>query len=143
MVFGVTMVFSGIVHIAADGLMSALTFFFNSTVNSVCLTKAGERGVRLSGGQMQRVGTARVLYHNPDLIFDEATRALDTLTEREVMNAINALSAEKTVVLIAHRLRTLRCCDSVVVMEAGRVAGFDSWPNLEKGNAAFQRLLAD
>jgi len=75
-------------------------------------TGVGERGVRLSGGQRQRVGIARALYRNADvLVFDEATSALDTGTEAEVMAAVNALSRELTVFLIAHRMSTLDGCD--------------------------------
>ncbi len=106
-------------------------------------TKVGERGVRLSGGQVQRMGIARALYHDPDLmVFDEATSALDTRTEREVISAIDALSGEKTVVMIAHRLSTLRNCDRIAVIDGGRLTGFDRWSELEKGNATFQHLSA-
>jgi ABC-type multidrug transport system fused ATPase/permease subunit len=104
-------------------------------------TAIGERGVRLSGGQRQRIGIARALYHDADLIvFDEATSALDNLTEREVMAAIDALPDEKTVVMIAHRLSTVRRCDRIVVMEQGCVVGCDSWVSLMENNAAFQRI---
>ena len=106
-------------------------------------TKVGERGVRLSGGQVQRIAIARALYRNPDLmVFDEATSALDTMIEREVMNAIDALSSEKTVVMIAHRLSTLRNCDRIAVMEGGRLVGFDRWSDLERSSAKFRRLSA-
>ena len=104
-------------------------------------TRIGERGVRLSGGQRQRIGIARALYHDADLIvFDEATSALDTLTEREVMDAIKALPGEKTVLMIAHRLSTLKVCDRIVVMEAGDVAGMGPWEDLVTRNRVFQKL---
>lgn len=104
-------------------------------------TAIGERGVRLSGGQRQRIGIARALYHEADLIvFDEATSALDNLTERDVMAAIDALPHEKTVVLIAHRLSTVRRCDKIIVMDGGQVVGFDHWDALMDSNAAFQRI---
>jgi ABC-type bacteriocin/lantibiotic exporter with double-glycine peptidase domain len=78
-------------------------------------TPVGERGIRLSGGQRQRIGIARALYKEADVIvFDEATSALDSQTEESVMEAINALHGEITVLLIAHRLSTLRSCDWVV-----------------------------
>lgn len=104
-------------------------------------THVGERGVRLSGGQRQRIGIARALYHAADLIvFDEATSALDNLTEREVMAAIDALPGDKTVLMIAHRLSTVRRCDRIVVLDRGQVVGCDSWDALMAGNAAFQRI---
>lgn len=101
----------------------------------------GERGVRLSGGQRQRIGIARALYHDADLIvFDEATSALDNLTEAEVMEAIDALPGDKTVVMIAHRLSTVKRCDRIIVLEKGRVVGCDTWAVLMSNNVAFQRI---
>ena len=77
-------------------------------------TKIGERGVRLSGGQRQRIGIARALYHNPKvLILDEATSALDNNTEKAVMDAVDSLSKEITIILIAHRLNTVKRCDKI------------------------------
>jgi len=104
-------------------------------------TFVGERGVRLSGGQRQRIGIARALYHDADLIvFDEATSALDNATEAEVMAAIDALPGDKTVVMIAHRLSTVRRCDRIVVMDRGRIVGCDGWDALMATNPAFQRI---
>jgi ABC-type multidrug transport system fused ATPase/permease subunit len=83
-------------------------------------TVVGERGVRLSGGQRQRIGIARALYHDPSvLVLDEATSSLDPETEQGVMEAIDALHGEKTILIVTHRLATLRHCDSVVRLEAG------------------------
>ena len=85
-------------------------------------TVVGERGIRLSGGQRQRVGIARALYHNPAvLIFDEATSALDNDTEAAVMEAINELAGTRTILIVAHRLTTLRGCDVLVRLENGCV----------------------
>jgi ABC-type multidrug transport system fused ATPase/permease subunit len=104
-------------------------------------THVGERGVRLSGGQRQRIGIARALYHDADLIvFDEATSALDNLTEAEVMNAIDALSGDKTVLIIAHRLSTVKRCDRIIVLDKGSVVGCDSWDVLMATNVTFQRF---
>ena len=87
-------------------------------------TTIGERGVRLSGGQRQRIGIARALYHNPKvLIFDEATSALDNQTEKVVMDAVDKLSNNVTIILIAHRLNTLRKCDFIYKLEEGQIAG--------------------
>jgi ATP-binding cassette, subfamily B, bacterial PglK len=104
-------------------------------------TTVGERGVRLSGGQRQRIGIARALYHDADLIvFDEATSALDNLTEREVMAAIDSLPGDKTVLMIAHRLSTVRGCDHIVVLERGRIAAVDNWENLISSSPEFRRI---
>jgi ATP-binding cassette subfamily B protein len=85
-------------------------------------TMVGERGVRLSGGQRQRIGIARALYKNADVIvFDEATSALDNETEEAVMEAIESLSSELTILIIAHRLSTLRKCTQIVELSEGRI----------------------
>jgi ABC-type multidrug transport system fused ATPase/permease subunit len=85
-------------------------------------TPVGERGVRLSGGQRQRIGIARALYHDPDvLVLDEATSALDVDTEQGVMDAVNALHGNKTVLIVAHRLTTIAQCDRRYRMESGRI----------------------
>ncbi len=82
----------------------------------------GERGIRLSGGQRQRVGIARALYKQASvLVFDEATSALDNATEQSVMNAIEGLSRELTILIVAHRLSTVECCDLLYQLEQGRV----------------------
>jgi ABC-type multidrug transport system fused ATPase/permease subunit len=104
-------------------------------------TTVGERGVRLSGGQRQRIGIARALYHNADLIvFDEATSALDNVTEREVMGAVDALPGDKTVLMIAHRLSTVKTCDRIIVLDRGRIVGDGPWSDLMAHNDAFRRI---
>ena len=83
-------------------------------------TTIGERGVRLSGGQRQRIGIARALYHNPEvLILDEATSALDNQTEKAVMDAVNNLGKNITIILIAHRLNTVKNCDIIFKLDKG------------------------
>jgi ABC-type multidrug transport system fused ATPase/permease subunit len=85
-------------------------------------TIVGERGVRLSGGQRQRIGIARALYHNPDvLVLDEATSSLDTETEHGVMQAVQALQGEKTVIIVAHRLSTVEYCNRLYRLENARI----------------------
>jgi len=82
----------------------------------------GERGTRLSGGQRQRIGIARALYHNPEiLVFDEATSALDTDTETAIMEAIERFHGRKTLIIIAHRLRTIENCDIIYKVEKGKI----------------------
>jgi ABC-type bacteriocin/lantibiotic exporter with double-glycine peptidase domain len=104
----------------------------------------GERGVRLSGGQRQRVGIARALYHDPAmLILDEATSALDNLTERSVMDAVHSITGKKTIVMIAHRLSTVRNCDRIFLMRDGRVASSGRFEDLVAGDDEFRRMAAD
>ncbi|MEX0372789.1 ABC transporter ATP-binding protein [Spiribacter roseus] len=104
-------------------------------------TIVGERGVRLSGGQRQRIGVARALYHDPDiLVFDEATSALDTVTERAVMEAIDALHHQKTIILIAHRLSTVAGCDQVVLLEHGKVEAKGAFDALKDHSTRFRTM---
>ena len=104
-------------------------------------TLVGERGVRLSGGQRQRIGIARALYHEADLIvFDEATSSLDNLTEREVMAAVETLPGDKTVIMIAHRLSTVRRCDRIAVMDKGSLVDIGTWDELMARCKTFQDI---
>lgn len=100
-------------------------------------TMVGERGVRLSGGQRQRIGLARALYHDPAvLVLDEATAALDTATESNVMEAVKALQGQKTLIIVAHRLSTLQRCDRLYRLEHGRVVEQGSYAAVVKGALA-------
>lgn len=104
-------------------------------------TKVGERGVRLSGGQRQRIGIARALYGNPRvLILDEATSALDNLTERAVMDAVNNLDGELTIILIAHRLTTVRRCNQIYLMKKGEIAASGTYEDLMIENDSFKAM---
>jgi ATP-binding cassette subfamily C protein len=95
-------------------------------------TIVGERGIRLSGGERQRIAIARALYRNPEvLIFDEATSALDNDTEARLMETINAVSKDRTVIMIAHRLTTLKDCDRIVVMEKGSIKQVTDYNSLQ------------
>ena len=106
-------------------------------------TMIGERGTRLSGGQRQRIAIARALYRDPDvLVFDEATAALDNETEREITAAIESLSGEKTILIIAHRLSTVRNCGRLVLMRDGRIDGVGSFERLIADNEEFRNLAA-
>jgi ABC-type multidrug transport system fused ATPase/permease subunit len=102
-------------------------------------TNVGERGIRLSGGQRQRIGIARALYHNPQvLILDEATSALDNLTEKAVMDAVNNLGKNITIILIAHRLSTVKNCDTIYILESGEIKNKGTFEELTKTNKYFQ-----
>jgi ATP-binding cassette subfamily C protein len=104
-------------------------------------TMLGERGTRLSGGQRQRVAVARALYHEPDvLVFDEATSALDTVTERDLIDSLEALRGVKTLVVIAHRLTTVRRCDRLALLRDGRLAAVGSYDELLARDAGFRAM---
>lgn len=104
-------------------------------------TKVGERGVQLSGGQRQRIGIARALYHEAEiLIFDEATSALDGITEKIIMDAIHNFSGKKTIIMIAHRLKTVGRCDQIYLMEKGKVIDYGTYDYLVKNNEKFKKM---
>jgi ATP-binding cassette subfamily B protein len=103
----------------------------------------GERGVRLSGGQRQRIGIARALYKEASvLVLDEATSALDNSTERSVMDAIDGLSRDLTILMIAHRLSTVRRCDTILELEHGRLIAQGPYEQLLKISPSFQRMAS-
>ncbi|MES2358471.1 MAG: ABC transporter ATP-binding protein [Gemmatimonadota bacterium] len=105
-------------------------------------TFVGERGVRISGGQRQRVGIARALYHNPEvLVMDEATAALDHRTEKEITDVIHELRGSKTMIMIAHRLSTVRRCDILFVMADGRLVDQGGYDALVKASPVFQGMV--
>lgn len=102
----------------------------------------GDWGSRLSGGQRQRLGIARALYRSPQLlVLDEATSALDNETERRVTDTVNALHGDMTVIVVAHRLSTVKNVDTVVYMEDGRISGMGSFEELRQNNAGFAHLV--
>jgi len=105
-------------------------------------TRVGERGVRLSGGQRQRIAIARALYREPELlVMDEATSSLDGLTEREIVESLETVGTGRTVIVIAHRLSTVRRCDRIVVLENGKIADQGSWSDLLERSQTFRRLV--
>lgn len=106
-------------------------------------TKVGERGVQLSGGQRQRIGIARALYHRAEvLVFDEATSALDGITEKIVMDAIHEFSGKKTIIMIAHRLKTVEKCDIIYLMKQGNIVDSGTYKELLEKNHEFRQMAA-
>jgi ABC-type multidrug transport system fused ATPase/permease subunit len=105
-------------------------------------SRVGERGSRLSGGQRQRVGIARALYREPALlVLDEATSALDNETERRVADVLREVHGRMTVIVVAHRLSTVRQCDQVVFLSGGRVAATGTFDEVRRQNAEFDHLV--
>ena len=104
--------------------------------------RIGERGINLSGGQRQRIGIARALYTNASvLIMDEATNALDGLTEQELMTTIMRLRGSHTIILIAHRLSTVRACDLIFEFDRGRISNSGTYAELLRDSESFKRLV--
>jgi HlyD family secretion protein len=112
-----------------------------STLNEGVNTKVGERGIQLSGGQRQRIGIARALYNEADvLVFDEATSSLDGITEKIIMDAIHNLGRHKTIVLVAHRLKTVKKCDRIYFMNKEKIVDQGTYKELIKKNKRFKEL---
>lgn len=105
-------------------------------------TPLGERGTRLSGGQRQRIGIARALYRDPRvLVLDEATSALDNVTERQFMDTVDALSGDLTIIMVAHRLSTVRGADHLIFLQGGRAVAEGTFEEVAASNADFARLV--
>ena len=104
-------------------------------------TIVGENGIQLSGGQRQRIGIARAIYHDVDfLVFDEATSSLDGVSEKKIMDAIKNLSGQKTILIIAHRLSTLKNCNIIYFMDNGKIMDSGNYDHLINNNKLFKKM---
>ncbi|WP_236842635.1 ABC transporter ATP-binding protein [Campylobacter lanienae] len=122
-------------------LKMANAYNFVQNLDDGIYTTLSEYGANLSGGQRQRIAIARVLYHDPQiLIFDEATSALDNESEKEITKAIENLGQEKIVIVIAHRLTTIKNADKIAVISSGKIVGFDTDEVLEKECEIYKNL---
>ena len=107
-------------------------------------TKVGERGVQLSGGQRQRIGIARALYLEAEiLVFDEATSSLDGITEKIIMEAIKKFIGKKTIIIVAHRLKTVQKCDQIFFIDQGKVVDKGTYQELIETNKNFKKMAAN
>ena len=104
-------------------------------------TVVEEGGIKLSGGQRQRIGIAKALYNDPQvLIMDEATNALDDLTERSVMNSVLELKNTKTIILITHRLSSVKNCDNIILIEKGKITRKGKFEQLSQDSEFFKKV---
>jgi ATP-binding cassette subfamily C protein len=121
--------------------IAALDTFVETQLEKGYQTVVGERGVRLSGGQRQRIALARALYDNPAvLVLDEATSALDGATESAVMQAIGNASKDRTLIMIAHRLTTVRDCDVIYIIDKGVIVDSGTFDTLVSKNSEFRKM---
>ena len=121
--------------------IAAIDSFVENELPQKYNTIIGERGIRLSGGQRQRIGLARALYRNPEvLVLDEATSSLDGTTEDNVLKAIQSAAHTRTVIMIAHRLNTLKDCDQIYILEKGRIIGQGKYDELISKNRKFKEM---
>lgn len=121
--------------------VAALTEVIDSLENGL-ETKIGYNATRLSGGQKQRLGIARALYRNPSvLILDEATSALDNETEHKITKTIERISKDITVIIVAHRLSTVRNVDQLVYLSKGQIANQGTFVEVQQANAEFANLV--
>ena len=128
------------VHRALD--LANLSELVNSLEHGI-QTKVGERGIQLSGGQRQRIGIARAFYNEAEiLVFDEATSSLDGITEQMIMKAINDLHGQKTIILIAHRIKTVKNCNLIYFIDSGNLIDTGTYNELINRNSRFKNLAS-
>lgn len=123
-------------------LADAQLLEFSESLPEGLNTMLGEQGIRMSGGQKQRLGIARALYEEPEILFlDEATSALDLKTESEITEVVSSLRGKKTIIIIAHRLSTVRQCDRIYFLKHGSVAAEGTFEDLQRQNPEFESLV--
>ncbi|RME97893.1 MAG: ATP-binding cassette domain-containing protein, partial [Bacteroidetes bacterium] len=121
---------------------ASLADFIEQELPDAYHTVIGDQGVRLSGGQQQRLGLARALYRQPKvLILDEATSALDNLTERSIVEALDELPSELTLIIVAHRLSTVRRADQIYFLDAGQILSAGTYDELLASNESFRTMV--
>ena len=112
-----------------------------NTLSEGLKTEIGDNGLKFSGGERQRMAIARALYFEKDIIvFDEATSAVDSLTEKEIIKSIKRLKKKKTIIIIAHRVSTLKICNKIYLLSNGKISGSGSYKYLLEKNKYFQKL---
>ena len=137
--FGLETNFIDVKAVEEASRIANINEFINNQLPDKYQTRVGEGGVRLSGGQRQRIGIARALYNKPDvLILDEATSALDNDTESEVMRALHEIDRNLTIIMVAHRLSTLKKCDKIFIFDDGKVVDSGSYNDLLVRNKDFK-----
>lgn len=120
--------------------MAQLNDWVNSLENGFD-TKVGEKGIQISGGQRQRIAIARALYNDAEyLFFDEATSALDGITEKQIMRSISDMSGNKTIVMVAHRVNTIKDCDKIFVLNDGHIVATGCYSELVEKNEFFKKI---
>jgi ATP-binding cassette subfamily C protein len=129
-------------RVQAAARIAQLDDFVSRDLTSGYDTRIGERGVRLSGGQRQRLGLARAFYRQPEiLILDEATSALDGITEEAVLDELTGTSPNLTIIMIAHRLSTVKLCERIYIVDGGQIADAGTYDELLTSNRMFQRMV--
>ena len=129
------------VNILETANLSGLNDIDSTFVNGID-TVVGEKGVSLSGGQKQRIALARTLITEPDiLVLDDVTSAVDTITEKDILRNIQKMASTRTTINITHRMSSLPFAHRIMILENGKLTGFDQQKNLIESNAFFKEVM--